>query len=125
MATVPVWHSRARGYQGFRAESQVFDPIRHVAARWRLADITHGRQEDMNTARTIGISAVVAVAGATLALAAAGSATARPEPAPTPPSVQSERLGECPLARVGTQFVRCDDLTGAGVPAPSWIPEQR
>lgn len=33
--------------------------------------------------------------------------------------------GTCPLTRIGTQFVRCDDLTGAGVPAPFWIPEQQ
>ena len=30
--------------------------------------------------------------------------------------------GHCSLARVGTQFVKCDDLTGNGVSAPSWIP---
>jgi len=30
--------------------------------------------------------------------------------------------GVCPLRRVGDQFVRCDNLTGAGVPAPTWIP---
>jgi hypothetical protein len=31
--------------------------------------------------------------------------------------------GSCPLQRIGTQFVRCDNLTGAGVSAPPWIPE--
>jgi hypothetical protein len=30
---------------------------------------------------------------------------------------------DCPLRRIGTQFVRCDNLTGAGVQAPNWIPE--
>jgi hypothetical protein len=30
----------------------------------------------------------------------------------------------CLLTRIGTQLVRCDNLTGAGVPAPYWIPEQ-
>jgi hypothetical protein len=30
--------------------------------------------------------------------------------------------GHCSLARVGTQFVRCDNLTGNGVPAPGWVP---
>jgi hypothetical protein len=30
----------------------------------------------------------------------------------------------CPLRRVGSQFVRCDNLTGAGVAAPSWVPAQ-
>jgi len=27
-----------------------------------------------------------------------------------------------PLSRIGTQFVRGDNLTGAGFPAPAWIP---
>lgn len=31
--------------------------------------------------------------------------------------------GVCPLRRVDHHLVRCDDLTGAGVPAPTWIPE--
>lgn len=30
----------------------------------------------------------------------------------------------CLLTRIGTQLTRCDNLTGAGVPAPYWIPEQ-
>ena len=30
----------------------------------------------------------------------------------------------CLLTRIGTQLIRCDNLTGAGVPAPYWIPEQ-
>ena len=29
----------------------------------------------------------------------------------------------CSLQRVGTQFVRCDDLTGNDVPAPAFIPQ--
>ncbi|MDQ6740370.1 MAG: hypothetical protein M3021_08400 [Actinomycetota bacterium] len=29
----------------------------------------------------------------------------------------------CPLTRIGTQLVRCGDLTGAGVAAAIWIPE--
>jgi hypothetical protein len=31
----------------------------------------------------------------------------------------------CPVERVGTQIVRCDDLSGAGVSAPLWLPEVR
>ena len=27
-----------------------------------------------------------------------------------------------PLERLGTQYLRGDDLTGAGVPAPAWVP---
>lgn len=30
----------------------------------------------------------------------------------------------CWLARVGTQFVRCDNLTGDAVPAPRWLPQR-
>jgi hypothetical protein len=29
----------------------------------------------------------------------------------------------CLLQRVGTQFVRCDNLAGNGVEAPLWVPE--
>ncbi len=29
----------------------------------------------------------------------------------------------CWLSRVGTQFVRCDDLTGNAAPAPGWVPQ--
>lgn len=32
---------------------------------------------------------------------------------------------DCPLQRIDTQLVRCDNLTGAGVSAPFWIPEQK
>ena len=32
--------------------------------------------------------------------------------------------GQCLLERVGSQYVRCDLLTGNGVPAPAWIPER-
>lgn len=32
---------------------------------------------------------------------------------------------DCPLERIGTQLVRCDNLTGTGAAAPFWIPEQR
>jgi len=30
----------------------------------------------------------------------------------------------CPLERIAGQFVRCDTLTGAGAPAPWYVPEQ-
>ena len=50
----------------------------------------------------------------------AGPATAREDAGPTPPRVD---LGTCGLARVGTQYVHCDNLTGNGVPAPSWLRE--
>ena len=42
----------------------------------------------------------------------------------SPPSDPSQSLvNGCSLERIGTQLVRCDYLTGAGVRAPSWVPE--
>ena len=46
-------------------------------------------------------------------------ATASP---PDPPHGTAFAAG-CPLRRIDTQLVRCDNLTGSGVRAPSWIPE--
>lgn len=43
---------------------------------------------------------------------------------PGSPSVPLTPSSRCELQRVGTQFVRCDNLTGAGVRAPLWIPER-
>ncbi|MRX44926.1 hypothetical protein [Agromyces kandeliae] len=81
------------------------------------------------TTTTIATSALVATAAAVLAAITAAPAVARPEPAPEPApavvSVARTDAGMCTLERIGTQFVRCDDLTGAGVAAPSHIPEQR
>ena len=125
-ATVPVWHCEALGNQGFRAGSQGRRPDSAGCVRVQRAAIgilrkaatpcpSHARSAHPCSSSPRERS---------LATAAAGSATARPESAPEPPAVQSARLGECPLARIGDQFIRCDDLTGAGVAAPAWTPEQ-
>ena len=42
---------------------------------------------------------------------------------PPDPPPDTAFADSCPLQRIGTQLVRCDNLTGAGVRAPSWIPE--
>ncbi len=39
-------------------------------------------------------------------------------------STQSLIRGPCRLTRVGTQFVRCDNLTGNAVPAPRWVTQR-
>ena len=39
--------------------------------------------------------------------------------------VVNHSTGPLPLARIGTQYVRGDNLTGAGVPAPDWVPVAR
>jgi hypothetical protein len=64
-----------------------------------------------------------AAAAALLAGFAATTAAARPDPGPPRTTQLPSNTQECPLSRVGTQFVRCDNLTGAGVTAPVWIPE--
>ncbi|QIM21636.1 hypothetical protein G7075_11700 [Phycicoccus sp. HDW14] len=51
-----------------------------------------------------------------------GPAAARQDPGPAAATVG--HTGTCSLQRVGTQYVRCDDNTGNGVPAPGWIPER-
>jgi hypothetical protein len=52
-------------------------------------------------------------------------ASARQDPGPQSSTSNQTRDGDgsCPLARVGTQLVRCDNLTGDGVTAPLWVPE--
>jgi hypothetical protein len=68
--------------------------------------------------RVLPILAVTAVlAGLTVLPATARQDVGSPRLAAVPAST-------CQLARVGTQFVKCDDLTGNGVPAPAWVPER-
>ena len=50
----------------------------------------------------------------------AGPATARQDSGATASRISQAHRS---LARVGTQYVAGDDLTGNGVPAPAWIPE--
>ena len=52
----------------------------------------------------------------------AGPAAARQDPGSAAAPVS--RPGGCLLERIGTQYVRCDDNTGNGVPAPAWVPER-
>ena len=66
---------------------------------------------------TIAVLSLLALAGG------AQTASARPDPADSGSSGTSVQDGSCELRRIGTQLVRCDNLTGAGVAAPAWIPE--
>ncbi|KGN42227.1 hypothetical protein [Knoellia aerolata] len=69
-------------------------------------------------------TAVVATAtSALLLLSATPAAFARPEPGPRTVTDIGTSVQHCLLQRAGTQYVRCDDLTGNGVPAPTWVPE--
>ena len=46
-----------------------------------------------------------------------------PDPAPHRSFAFPDSPLNCPLRRIDRQLVRCDNLTGAGVPAPLFIPE--
>lgn len=75
-------------------------------------------QHSRHVVRTV---APIAAALAAMVLSAPAS-SARPEPGPT--VTRGGHADACLLERVGSQFVRCDDLTGNGVPAPTFIAER-
>ena len=64
--------------------------------------------------------ATTAVLTALLLGTGPGTAAARPDAGPA--IVTDGQDDGCSLARVGTQYVRCDDNTGNGVPAPRGSP---
>ena len=64
-----------------------------------------------------------AIATALLLASATSPAGASSQSAPQSASITALGAGNCALARVDTHFARCDYLTGAGVPAPVWVPE--
>jgi hypothetical protein len=69
-------------------------------------------------------SALVAAASILLLTTASPVASALPDPGGRVADVTSVTGGNhCPLMRIGTQLIRCDNLTGAGVSAPLWIPQ--
>jgi hypothetical protein len=71
----------------------------------------------------------IAAAAATLTILAGSTAipaAARPldpQPARTHRITFQDSPLRCPLRRIDRQLIRCDNLTGAGVPAPLSIPE--
>jgi hypothetical protein len=66
---------------------------------------------------------IVTAYAITLLVATQAPALGEPDGGPPRTPEPPRHLVNCPLERVGTQFVRCDNLTGAGVPAPEWVPE--
>jgi hypothetical protein len=61
--------------------------------------------------------------GASVILLLAGGPSSATAAAPTPGSSPAISTNGCLLRRIDTQLVVCDNLTGAGVRAPLWIPE--
>lgn len=75
----------------------------------------------MSLNRVFSRVAAVLVVGVAGGLLGATSATARPDDDVV---TRAPRSGVAlPLERIGDQFVRGDNLTGAGAPAPSFVPE--
>jgi hypothetical protein len=84
----------------------------------------HHRQEDTMYRNQIR-SAVLAGGLLVTTLVMTSPATASPDPGdPVRTDRATMTLLTCELQRVGTQLVRCDDLTGAGATAPTYVPER-
>jgi hypothetical protein len=67
------------------------------------------------------------ITGAAALFMVTGAMTASASPYPGFPSIPPSSpdpgySADCPLRRVDQQLVHCDFLTGAGVPAPAWVP---
>ena len=60
-------------------------------------------------------------AAAIVLLLAAAPASARQEAGVATAPSKGESSSSCSLERVGTQYVKCDDLTGNGTAAPGWV----
>ena len=76
---------------------------------------------DINGRRTTA-TALVALVLAGFAGATQASARQDPGEAHRDPYAHLTP-GRCPMERIGSQLVRCDNLTGAGVAAPLGVPE--
>lgn len=78
----------------------------------------------MNT-NSIFTRRIPAAAATTMLLLGATTlpASARQDPGEVAVSPAQTATHQCLLERVGTQYVRCDNLTGNGVQAPASLPE--
>ena len=74
----------------------------------------------MNRSQLLARCSAAAAAATIIAGLSAIPAAARPPGELIPPRFDERN---CLLSRIDTQLVRCDNLTGAGVPAPVWVPE--
>jgi hypothetical protein len=74
----------------------------------------------MNRSQLLARCSAAAAAATIIAGLSAIPAAARPHPGESIVPRFDER--NCLLSRIDTQLVRCDNLTGAGVPAPVGVP---
>jgi hypothetical protein len=96
-----------------------------------IRDFTKGTNMSHAISSNVAAGGLLALAIAVGGAASVAGAFPDPgEPGAPPPgatslSISTHSHGDPrlePLERLGTQFVRGDDLTGAGVPAPPWVP---
>jgi hypothetical protein len=88
----------------------------------RVQEINH-RWEFLVSYHHVARAAATAGLAALLVFGGVSSASSRPDPGEPTWAVQAAPDDNCALRRIGAQLVRCDSLTGAGVRAPSSIPE--
>lgn len=74
----------------------------------------------MNRSQLLARCSAAAAAATIIAGLSVIPAAARPDPGESIPPRFYER--NCLLSRIDTQLIRCDNLTGAGVPAPVGVP---
>lgn len=83
------------------------------------------QQQNRQSRQLTGIALATTAILTALALAVgtgAGPAAARQDAGSA--AARVGHTGECFLVRLGTQYERCDNNTGNGVPAPAWVPER-
>jgi hypothetical protein len=66
-------------------------------------------------------AAILTVLAGSVAVPAAVARPVDPDGVPKYRTTVSDSSLTCPLRRIDRQLVRCDNLTGAGVPAPLFI----
>jgi hypothetical protein len=74
-------------------------------------------------ARTATTTAILIILAGSTAMPAVARPLDPDPPVATRKITFSDSSWRCPLLRIDRQLVRCDNLTGAGVPAPLFIPE--
>ncbi|MHA7175664.1 hypothetical protein ACX80D_03325 [Arthrobacter sp. Sr24] len=84
----------------------------------------HGHQRQAPPQHGVSRWAGAGAAILFLVVAIPAPAHARQDPGTLDGIVQVLPEHQCPLTRIGQQYVRCGALTGAGSAAPSWVPEQ-
>jgi hypothetical protein len=95
--------------------------LRAVGRDGRLVGETLEPGVIMNRNQVLTRTSTAVVGGVVAALAMAPVASARPHAGEVALIAATTATG-CPLQRVDDQLVRCDDLTGNGVAAPSFVP---